>query len=126
MTLAGSVVVAGKRLISPPRRLVTLLLVGASIAIPARVTRAQVSPPPVSVAYADTHHPPSKGQFPSPWFGSPNTVFAGTTTNDWDGGAIMIQNTTGADITGVHVVLVIGPAVYDLWVSNLTIPAGNS
>src|SRR5713226_4510987 len=38
----------------------------------------------------------------------------------------MIQNTTGANITGVHVVLVIGPAVYDLWGSNLTIPAGNS
>ncbi|HLQ33062.1 MAG TPA: hypothetical protein VK457_10265, partial [Chloroflexota bacterium] len=105
--------------------MVTLLLVGASIAIPARVTRAQVSPPPVSVAYADTHHPPSKGQFPSPWFGSPNIVFVGTTTNDWDAGTIKIDNTTGASLT-VSVTVTIGSASYSLWGSSNTIPSGNS
>src|SRR4030088_2220065 len=62
------------------------------------VEAASPSPPPVSVGYADTHHPPSRGQFPAPWYGSPNVVFIGTTTNDWDGGAIKVDNTTGADM----------------------------
>jgi hypothetical protein len=82
--------------------------------------------PPVSVAYADTHHPPSKGLFPSPWFGSPNVVFVGTTTNDWDAGAIKIDNTTGVSMTGVHVTVDIGTAHYNLWGASLTIPANQS
>src|SRR6266567_451757 len=83
---------------------------------------ASPAPPPVSIAYADTHHPPSNGRFPSPWYGSPNIVFIGTTVNDWDSGSIKIDNTTGADITAVHVTMDIGSAHYDRWGTNLTIP----
>ena len=87
---------------------------------------AAIAALPLSVGYADTHHPPSKGTFPSPWFGSPNTVFIGTTTNDWDSGAIKIDNTTGADVSGVDVAVDIGTAHYHLWGSAITIPAGRS
>src|SRR4051812_16265510 len=70
--------------------------------------QAVTTAPPVSVAYGDTHHPPSNGNFPSPWAGSPNIVFQGTQTNDWDGGAVKIDNTTGAPLTGVTVTVDVG------------------
>jgi len=88
--------------------------------------QASSSPPPVAIAYADTHHPPSNGRFPTPCYGSPNVVYVGTTVNDWDSGSIKIDNTTGADMTGVHVTMDIGSAHYDRWGASLTVPVGNS
>jgi hypothetical protein len=102
-------------------------LVAMLAAMSGRVDNVEAAvAPPVSVAYADTHHPPSKGLFPSPWFGSPNVVFVGTTTNDWDSGAIKIDNTTGVSMSGVHVTVDIGTAHYNLWGASLTIPANQS
>lgn len=101
--------------------LAAALLVVASLARDMRV-EASPPPPPVSIAYADTHHPPSNGRFPSPWYGSPNIVFVGTTVNDWDSGSIKIDNTTGADITSVHVTMDIGSAHYDRWVPTSPSP----
>lgn len=90
-------------------------------------------PPPVrlplSAGYVDnnSHHAPF---FPTPWQGDPGVTFVGNncgrgTVDTCDGGALKIDNTTGAPITGVRVVVTIGSDVFDLWGSN-TIPAGNS
>jgi hypothetical protein len=112
------------------RRLGSLAIVALVLSLApfhGQVTPAHAAAPlPVSVGYADTHHPPSKGTFPSPWYGSPNTVFVGTTTNDWDSGAIKIDNTTGAAVSGIDVAVDIGTAHYHLWGSAITIPAGKS
>jgi hypothetical protein len=87
-----------------------------------------VTAPPVSVSYLDTHHPPANGLAPSPWLGSPNVVFVGT-TSDWDTGAVKVDNTTGADMTNVQVTLDISDGVtsthWGLW-NPMTIPAGQS
>jgi len=79
----------------------------------------------VYVAYADTHHQAVIGAFPSPWMGSPNVTFIGTTSN-WDAGAIRFDNPNGTPITGVGVTVDIGSQTYSLWGSNLTIPAAGS
>ena len=105
-----------------------LLVLGVPL-VHAPAQAAIATPLPVSVAYVDTHHPPANGQFPSPWYGSPNVVFVGT-SSDWDSGAVKVDNTTGADITGVHITLDFSDGTtsnhWDLWSSNLTIPAGQS
>lgn len=84
---------------------------------------------PLSAGYVDnnSHHP---AFFPTPWQGDPGVTFVGNncgrgTVDTCDGGALKIDNNTGAAITGVRVVVTIGSVVYDLWGSN-TIPAGNS
>ena len=80
----------------------------------------------VSVGYADasnTHNALVNGAlFPSPWMGSPGVNFVGTSGN-WDAGAIMITNSSGAALSCVSVAVDIGPVQKALW-NNLTIPNG--
>src|SRR6266851_1435210 len=82
---------------------------------------AGVSGIAVYVAYADTHHQAVIGAFPSPWMGSANVTFIGTTSN-WDAGAIRLDDSMSTPVTGVDVSVEIGPQTYRLWGSNLTIP----
>ena len=79
----------------------------------------------VYVAYADTHHQSIIGAFPSPWMGSPNVTFIGTTSN-WDAGAIRLDNSMSTPVTGVDVSVQIGSQTYGLWGPNLSIPAAGS
>ena len=81
---------------------------------PAYVRAAGVT---IYVGYADNLRP--NAFFPSPWNGSPNTIFLGSTTPGtiFDAGAILIQNTSGSTIT-VNDVFVSGfdnGATFDLW-----------
>jgi hypothetical protein len=76
-------------------RLRKSLLVSLILAFCAWPSNVVAGPISVYVGYADDLRP--NAYFPSPWQGSPNTIFQGRGT--FDGGAIMIQNTTGAAIT---------------------------
>lgn len=83
----------------------------------------------VSVGYVDNYNGPTPF-FPTPWQGDPGVTFVGTdcargTVRTCDDGAIKIDNTSGAPLTGVRVTVDIGSNNYDLWGSN-TIPAGGS
>ena len=82
--------------------------------LPAEVRAASIT---VYVGYADNLRP--NAFFPSPWDGSPNTIFLGSTTPGtiFDAGAILIQNTSGSTIT-VNNMSVSGfdnGAVFNLW-----------
>ena len=84
----------------------------------------------VSAAYADnlqtigarSTNPPS---FPNPWQGGSNVNFKGT-GDKFDSGAIRIENTGGSEATVDQVVVNIGSRRYDLWGSNLKVPANGS
>jgi hypothetical protein len=108
--------------------IVMLALTSLVPAIHRSAEAQSVTAPPVSVAYVDVGHPPANGQFPSPWFGSPNVVFVGTSAN-WDGGGVRVDNTTGADMPNVQVTLDVSDGVtsthWNLW-TPVTIPAGQS
>ncbi len=83
----------------------------------------------VYTGYYDTHHPGNTQPKPSPWIGSPNTVFVGqpdspgSSTLDWDTSALRVENLTGGSLSGVVVTADIGSKRFDLWGAN-TIPAG--
>lgn len=63
--------------------------------------------------------------FPNPWQGGSNVNFKGS-GDKFDSGAIRIENTTGGDMTIDQVTVDIGPKHYDLWGSNLKVPANGS
>ncbi|HEY9289461.1 MAG TPA: hypothetical protein VIT43_15710 [Candidatus Dormibacteraeota bacterium] len=63
--------------------------------------------------------------FPNPWQGGSSVNFKGS-GDKYDSGAIRIQNTTGADLTVDKVTVDIGSKHYDLWGSNLKVPANGS
>jgi len=84
----------------------------------------------VSAAYADnlqtvgarSTNPPS---FPNPWQGGSNVNFKGS-GDKFDSGAIRIENSSGTEATVDQVVVDIGSKHYDLWGSNLKVPANGS
>jgi RHS repeat-associated protein len=59
---------------------------------------------------------------PSPWYGSSNTTFVGTTSS-WDSSAVRLFNLTSSPLTISSVTVDIGPTHFDLWGPNLTVPA---
>ena len=86
----------------------------------------------VSVGYADNTHcasaltgplfqgsciSPLPALFPNPWNGSPNTTFLGTGINNvgFDAGALLLTNTSGANVTVTDVMVTIGANSFDLW-----------
>ncbi|HEX3529965.1 MAG TPA: carboxypeptidase regulatory-like domain-containing protein, partial [Thermoanaerobaculia bacterium] len=77
------------------------------------------------VGYADDLRPTPI--FPTPWQGSPNVLFLGTRGNDFDGGAVRLDNTTDAPIPVDKVSVDLqrrsynGP-VFDLWPSFVIPP----
>jgi PKD repeat protein len=112
---------------------ITLTITGGNGAIgttssPVSVVAPQALPSlPVSVGYADSstvHQPAAPGAFPSPWAGSPNIAYAGT-SSDIDAGAIKIDNPTGAPVSCISVNVQIGGVGFNLW-NNLTAPAHGS
>lgn len=108
------------------------LIVGFAMAMPATSRASNASGLVVSVGYADDLH--STGlQFPTPWFGSPNTIFIGRHDgNPIDDGAIMLFNPTASTITVDKVEAFFDgtasprPLTINLWGSNIAIPPGNS
>ena len=81
----------------------------------------------VYAGYYDTHHAHHLRTKPSPWSGSPNTVFVGQPDNaagDWDTSAVRVDNTSGASLA-VTVTVTIGRHTFDLW-GQRVIPAGQS
>jgi|GEM_PF-384136 len=100
-----------------------------------RQNRPQVvrsAPPAVngiaaSVGYADSTS--ASPNFPTPWQGSPNTVFIGSggSGNSYNAGAIRLDNTTSSAINVDSVTVNLqrpGPS-FSLW-GSFTIPAGSS
>jgi PKD repeat protein len=82
---------------------------------------------PVSVGYADNslvHEAAAPGTFPSPWAGSPNVAYVGT-SSDIDAGAIKVDNLTGSPQPCISVRVQIGAVTFDLW-KNQTVPAHGS
>ena len=64
-------------------------------------------------------------QFPNPWQGASNVNFKGS-GDRFDTGVIRIENTSGGDVTVDQVTVDIGSKHYDLWGSNLRVPANGS
>jgi PKD repeat protein len=125
------------------QRTASLLLVIAAVALTAGfaplhttapagaagVASTSSSAPPIAVkvGYVDTHHVTS-WPFPSPWMGSPNTVFVGapdSSSGGWDASALRIDNTSASPLTGVTVSVDMGGQHFALWGTN-TIPAAQS
>jgi len=83
----------------------------------------------VSAGYADNLQTigarSNPAEFPNPWQGGSNVQFKGS-GDKFDTGAIRIENTTGGDLTVDQVTVDIGPKHYDLWGSNLKVPANGS
>jgi PKD repeat protein len=91
------------------------------------VVAAQALTLPVSVGYADNslvHQAAAPGAFPSPWAGSPDVTYVGT-SSDIDAGAIKVDNPTGAAVPCISVRVQIGGVTFDLW-KNKTAPANGS
>lgn len=82
----------------------------------------------VYAGYYDTHHPSYPQPKPSPWQGSPTTVFVGksdTSSGGWDTSAVRVDNLTGASLSSVTVTVDIGTHHFGLW-SAQSVPAGYS
>ncbi len=111
-----------------------LLLSSLIIARPGGAVTATSGPDPIAVfvGYADDLR--ASPFFPTPWVGSPNTIFIGS-GSPFDAGAIRIDNTGGSPITIDSVsVLLHGPGSsvpfgnppgpVNLWGTGIVVPAG--
>jgi len=86
----------------------------------------------VYVGYMDTHTAPFSSRQPNPWPYTDQSRYVGTpcpsygaSTTCWDASALRLVNSGSTDITGVHVVVTMGPTVYNLWGSDLTVRANS-
>jgi len=84
------------------------------------------SPISVYVGYADGLRP-AGSIFPFPWAGSPNVVFEGCTQScSYDAGAIRVDNSGTTAVTVNSISVSFGSVcTYNLWPSNLSLPAGD-
>jgi RHS repeat-associated protein len=96
---------------------------GGAVAAPALTPVPQNSSYQVYAGYANTIE--ANFTTPSPWYGSANTTFIGTTST-WDTSAVRLVNLTASPITVGDVAVDIGPYHFDLWGSNLTLPANGN
>ena len=115
----------------------TLTVVAAlAMLLAVTLTGAAASAAPgldIYVGYMDTHTVGSSSKQPSPWpykdassyIGTPCSGYP-TSTTCWDASAVRLVNPGGADITGVHVVVLIGSKTYNLWGSSLTVKANGT
>lgn len=79
----------------------------------------------VSVGYADTERP--HGFFPTPWAGGPGVIFEGCSGScTFDGGAVMLTNTTGSAVTVDSLQVVLSTCTFAIWPSGLSLPADES
>lgn len=94
----------------------------------------------IYLGYADVAPNFNSTRFPSPWNGSPNTIFVGNgvgPTLDYDSGAIRIDNPTSSNITISSVIVDLPgtecnpppygcrPTHFDIWPHDIVIPAGH-
>ncbi len=83
----------------------------------------------VSAGYADNLQTvgarSTSSTFPSPWKGGSNVNFKGS-GDKFDSGAIRIENPNASEVTVDQVTVDVGPKHYDLWGSNLKVPAKGS
>ncbi|MDQ6882659.1 MAG: hypothetical protein M3077_00280 [Candidatus Dormibacteraeota bacterium] len=83
----------------------------------------------VSAGYADNLQTvgarSSSSTFPNPWQGASNVTFKGA-GDKFDAGAIRIENPTGDEAIIDQVTVDVGPQHYDLWGTNLKVPANGS
>jgi|GEM_PF-172824 len=83
----------------------------------------------VSAGYADNLQTigarTNTASFPNPWKGGSNVNFKGG-GDKFDAGAIRIENPSGDEATVEQVTVDVGPKHYDLWGSNLKVPANGS
>ena len=105
------------------------LLVVLGMVTPAMSANAAPRPAPaasevqVFVGYADTLRA-NPVNFPTPWSGSPDVVFAGCTVNcSFDAGAVRIVNNTPLAITLDSVKVQLSTCVFDMWPHGTVLPA---
>lgn len=79
----------------------------------------------VYAGYAETHT--GGGFTPTPWQGSPNVNFIGSVQSfGWDSGAVRIDNAAASPVTLDQVSVDVGSQHFNLWGSNLVVPAKGS
>ncbi len=109
----------------------TALLVVLGMVTPAMAANAAARPaaPTVSevqvfVGYADTLRA-DPVNFPTPWSGSPNVVFAGCTVNcTFDAGAVRFVNNTPLPVTLDSVKVQLSTCVFDMWPHGTVLQPG--
>jgi RHS repeat-associated protein len=76
----------------------------------------------VSVGYADNLRSPAT--FPSPWQGDSGVKFVGDAAGStFDSGAVMVSNSSSSPVTLGSVTVQLEGQTWNLWGSNLTVPA---
>jgi hypothetical protein len=81
----------------------------------------------VYIGYADSSHP-NATHFPTPWAGSPNTIFEGcplTAACVFDAGAVQVINNSGGPVTVNSVAVKVGSCTFSGWPS-VRLPNGGS
>jgi hypothetical protein len=92
---------------------------GAATASPAAAPEVQAF-----VGYADTLRA-NPANFPTPWSGSPDVVFAGCTANcSFDAGAVRLVNNTPLAVTVNSVVVKLGTCSFDMWPHGTVLQPG--
>jgi len=104
------------------------LLTSSVVLSPALIKPITVSAastyPPVSVFVGYYDNLRSSPFLPNPWQGSTNTNFIGSPVNGiYDSGAIRIDNPSSSTITVGDVSVDVGSNHFDLWGSNMSLPA---
>jgi hypothetical protein len=109
-----------------------LMLLGAALLVvlgmvtPARSANAApaASEVQVFVGYADNLRA-APNNFPTPWSGSPNVVFAGCTVNcTFDAGAVRLVNNTPLAVTVDSVKVQLSTCVFDMWLHGTVLQPG--
>ncbi|HYS41095.1 MAG TPA: hypothetical protein VEO01_36235, partial [Pseudonocardiaceae bacterium] len=109
-----------------------LMLLGAALLVvlgmvtPARSANAApaASEVQVFVGYADNLRA-APNNFPTPWSGSPNVVFAGCTVNcTFDAGAVRLVNNTPLAVTVDSVKVQLSTCVFDMWPHGTVLQPG--
>jgi hypothetical protein len=81
----------------------------------------------VFVGYADSYRSDAIN-FPTPWFGSPNTVFEGCTpvaTCTYDGGSLRVVNNTGSTVTVDAIAVHLDTCTFTGWPPAVLAPGAN-
>ncbi len=102
------------------------LMVGAALA--GSTPAAASSGIEVFIGYADSARP-NATNFPTPWAGSPNTIFEGcplTAACVFDAGAVQVINNSGGPVTVNAVAVHVGSCTFAGWPSNVVLPNGGS
>jgi len=111
-------------------RICTLLAMVAGLLVSTAAWADAATGLDVYVGYMDTHTVAKSSQQPNPWpytdpsryIGTPCPNY-GSTNGCWDASAVMLENNGDTDVTGVHVVVMMGTHKYDLWGSSLKVAA---